>query len=239
MTTPQPFEEKEELWRKIPGYRHYEVSNYGRVRSLDRKTRGRWNTLKTNKGCILKPEMAGPGFATGKGYPSISLCKGGVCKPRSVHRLVAHAFVKNPLNKNMVNHINGIKTDNRVENLEWCTNSENQYHAVRLGLRPVTEKQRENGRKLAKMGQDSIKKIKQLLVDEQKKLNKTILEGLRSEGVSLEDNRVCRKLVKEKESDITLCHEVLNYKINQFNRQIDTAISLLEINEVKFNPSVT
>lgn len=68
------------------------------------------------------------------GYPKISLCKGNLRKNHSVHRLVAQAFIPNPLNLPQVNHKNGNKTDNRVENLEWCTASFNLKHAHKLGL---------------------------------------------------------------------------------------------------------
>ena len=70
--------------------------------------------------------------ASGMGYFQVSLCKKGFVKIFSVHRLVAINFIPNPQNKKVVNHINGIKTDNRVKNLEWCTFAENQTHSIRV-----------------------------------------------------------------------------------------------------------
>lgn len=68
------------------------------------------------------------------GYLQITLCYKGAAKDFYGHRLVASYFIPNPKNKPCVNHKNGIKTDNRIENLEWCTDSENQKHSYSTGL---------------------------------------------------------------------------------------------------------
>ena len=116
-----------EEWRDIKDYEGlYQVSNYGRIKHLDtiifseryykngKKVSEKIMTCKSSKGS--------------KGYNRILLYKDGVGKSFKAHRLVAQAFIPNP-------HINEIKTDNRVENLEWCTNGENGAHAWRTGLR--------------------------------------------------------------------------------------------------------
>lgn len=110
-----------EIWKDVVGYEGmYEVSNKGRVRSLDRKDiRGR-----RVKGKYLKYKK------TSRGYLSLQLCG----KDCLIHRLVAKAFIPNPENKPQVNHIDGDKSNNNVENLEWCTSSENNKHRYRYGL---------------------------------------------------------------------------------------------------------
>ena len=115
----------DELWVDVVGYEGgYQVSNLGRVKSLPRAVpNGRHGTIN-RKGKILK------GRDCGKGYLKVRLSG----KQKPIHRLVAEAFIPNPENKPHVNHINLNKQDNCVENLEWCTHSENMSHARQLGV---------------------------------------------------------------------------------------------------------
>jgi len=117
-----------ETWLPCVGNDLYEVSDLGRVRSIDRYIMRKG--LTPVKGKILVPKL------NKKGYPSVVFHINGKALERNPHRLVAEAFIPNPENKPQVNHINGIKTDCRAVNLEWTTNSENQLHAYRLGLQP-------------------------------------------------------------------------------------------------------
>lgn len=100
-----------EIWRPIKGYENYEVSNLGRVKSL--------NYHRTDKEQIMKS------YTTKKGYLRINLLKNGKGTKFLIHRLVAEAFIPNPDNKPCIDHINTVRDDNRVENLRWCTISEN------------------------------------------------------------------------------------------------------------------
>lgn len=118
-----------EEWRPIDGYEgRYEVSDLGRIRSLTTMVETRPGVFRVNKGRIHSPCQR-------QGYPIVSL-RGGLKMPNHyVHRLVAGAFIPNPENKPHINHINSVRNDNRVENLEWCTPAENAQHSARMGRR--------------------------------------------------------------------------------------------------------
>jgi hypothetical protein len=117
-----------EEWRPVSGYEgYYEVSSTGRVRSLNRVVNGCYGSTQPRESRVLlgtTPRKSHPAH----GYRIVGLCRNGSVKMASVHRLVAGAFLPNPEGKPDVNHINGIRHDNRPENLEWCTTQENTKH---------------------------------------------------------------------------------------------------------------
>lgn len=116
-----------EIWKEITSYEGYfEVSNLGNFKSKDRMVGSRWGKPRLYHGKSLKTETIE------EGYTRITLMKKHVKKRFMCHRLVAIMFIKNPLNKPFVNHINGITNDNRACNLEWCTKEENEQHAVKI-----------------------------------------------------------------------------------------------------------
>lgn len=120
-----------ELWKDIQGFEGlYQVSNYGRVKLLEHTF-----TTKTGKVCTVPGKIKKPSNV--KGYCHVVLDACGKVKNISVHRLVARAFIPNPDNKPQVNHIDGNKKNNHVDNLEWVTGEENIQHAFDTGLMPV------------------------------------------------------------------------------------------------------
>ena len=123
----------EEIWRDIEGYEGcYQVSNIGRVKSFKRWAEGR----------ILKPQR------DVDSYFYVGLKGSERRNFKKVHRLVASAFISNPESKPQVNHKDGNKTNNIVNNLEWCTNSENQIHAYNNGLQIKTKSRVVNRKKV-------------------------------------------------------------------------------------------
>lgn len=110
----------DEMFALIEDHPTYMVSNYGKV-------------LNIKRGRFLTP------YVISKGYMGVSLTTNGVKTTAKVHRLVAQAFVFNPKQKPQVNHRDGDKRNNAAINLEWCTNQENQIHAVETGLSPTRE----------------------------------------------------------------------------------------------------
>ena len=125
---------KKEVFKPVKGFESlYEVSDYGRVKSLGRNAiSGKGNYAR--KGKLLKLDL------TRNGYLLVTLYNRGKSKRLSVHRIVINTFTINSNKSLQVNHINGIKTDNYIENLEWCTSSENRIHGIKTGLvKPVNK----------------------------------------------------------------------------------------------------
>lgn len=112
------------IWRPIAGYEErYEVSNEGKIRSIDIYVNCRGGKKRLSKGRIK------PIHANNRGYLTVNLCMDNNTTRYLVHRLVAEAFVPNIYNKPQVNHIDGDNTNNRADNLEWVTDNENKAHS--------------------------------------------------------------------------------------------------------------
>lgn len=110
--------------KKIEGYNNYFIDDLGNVYSNKVSQRN-------IKGKVIKLALVNDN----REYKMVNLFNNGVKKTWRVHRLVALSFIANPESKKEINHKNGIKTDNRVENLEWCSGKENLRHAIKNGLR--------------------------------------------------------------------------------------------------------
>lgn len=118
----------EEIWKSVEGFEgRYEISNFGNVKSVSRWEAFR-NTKRYRRGRILKAAK------DNHGYPMVCLRNGFKNHNRTIHKLVANAFISNPLNKPTVNHIDGVKVNNHAINLEWASVAENTKHAHAMGL---------------------------------------------------------------------------------------------------------
>jgi hypothetical protein len=148
-----------EIWKEVKGFeRYYRVSSIGRIMSI-----------RTNK--ILKISL------TKEGYNRIELNVNGNAQKFSLHRIVALSFIPEIDGKQYVNHINNIRNDNRIENLEWCTAKENQQHCIKEGRKPsiagnknamsiLTEQQVVEIRRLKLEGKRNIEIARQFNLDE-------------------------------------------------------------------------
>lgn len=122
-----------EIWKDIIGFEGlYMVSNLGRIKSNERYINARNGSQRLSKEKVLKE------IKDKLGYCRVGLHNNREFNSYTVHRLVAKAFIDNPENKNQINHKNGNPSDNRVDNLEWCTAKENMKHAFSVLKRKVS-----------------------------------------------------------------------------------------------------
>jgi len=150
---------EQEIWKPVIGVKgdlydgYYEVSNLGRVKMLPR-------LLRHNKGMRISKEKIVIG-TNSYGYKVVSFKKDGIKTMKSIHTLVAMAFIKNPNPEkfNMINHLNSNRSDNRVENLEWCDAKRNAKHAYEAGRLKIT---RGSDRNTAILNEDKVLAIKLL-----------------------------------------------------------------------------
>lgn len=118
-----------EIFKVIPNTNGiYFASNLGTVKSIDHKVLHSNSVVRIQFGRVLKPQICK------KGYAQVSIKMNGKLINTGVHRLVALAFIQNTNNYPQVNHINCKKLDNTVKNLEWCTNKQNNSHAIKNNL---------------------------------------------------------------------------------------------------------
>lgn len=141
----------QEIWKDVVGHEgFYQVSNIGRVKSLPRTVNN-----KFYEGKILSTKNN-----NAKQYEKTSLHNNGKTKYYKVHQLVARAFIPNPENKREVNHIDGNKHNNKVENLEWVTSKENKEHNHTLGLVRIGERHQNSI-----LNEETVIQIKMMLKD--------------------------------------------------------------------------
>lgn len=115
------------MWKAIKGYEgYYEVNPNGEIRSLDRQV-----NYKNNKKRVIKSQIKKQTLNE-KGYLKITLWKDHKEETKEVQRIVAETFIENPNNLPQVNHIDGNKTNNKVKNLEWCSEKDNSIHRTKI-----------------------------------------------------------------------------------------------------------
>lgn len=181
-----------EQWKDIPGYEGlYQVSSTGKVRSF-------YKLFFGGLQCEPRPVSI---FKNKSGYARVTLRKNRKLRQFSIHRLVGIAFIPNPENKAQINHINGIKDDNRLENLEWCTQSENITHSYKV-LGRVCSPERNLKISMANRGKKRVvigKPVVQLNKEgEAIKIFNSITEASKSSGIPISSIiRLCKGFYKK------------------------------------------
>lgn len=153
----------EQIWKDIPGYKNvYTISTSGKIKSLSRIV----SPFGIHDKVIIKEKLLSTQLSN-RGYFAVRLTVNGLTKTKMVHRLLAEAFLLNPLNKLEVNHIDGNKLNNNLDNLEWVTSGENQKHAWRIGLRKrFTQEKHPKSRKIKNIDTGKIyNSIKELSIE--------------------------------------------------------------------------
>ena len=144
-----------EIWKDVVGFEGlYKVSNLGSVKGMSKSwVCGMYSGIRTKPESILKLSIES------NGYYQVWMAKSGDGKHYLVHRLVAKAFLENLENKKDVNHKNGNKLDNALDNLEWCTRSENIIHAFRNNFKKPSSGSKHG---MSKLKEDDVLKIREL-----------------------------------------------------------------------------
>lgn len=169
-----------EEWKPVKGYEgYYEVSNTGKVRSLDRSVIIRGGVVQHRKGKMISSHI------DKKGYVNVNISKNGKNNTLKVHRLVAQSFIPNPNKYPQVNHKDEDKANNHVNNLEWCTNEYNEYYGTRS----------ERQAKSLTNGKTS-KPVKQMVNGEVVKIWPSMAEADRHGFLQGDVSKCCRGLIK-------------------------------------------
>ena len=197
-----------EQWKDIEGYEsNYEVSSCGRVRAKYREFYGKNGVLKKYSEKILKPDTMVRSLTS---YERVSLSKDHKVKRFFVHQLVAKAFIPNNENKPFINHIDNNGLNNNVENLEWCTHSENMIHAQKQGR--LFKSQANAGKKGGAIMLHKALTRASTYVNTTK--DKWLVKGISSKR---RDNKICLDL------ECTGCNRLFQYTLTYFEHAIGTA----------------
>lgn len=181
-----------EIWKDVQGFENqYKISNLGRIYSKDRLCIDSLGRKRFRKEYELHPNI-------NNGYYRVTLCENGRKVIKPIHRLVAEHFIDNPTNKPQVNHINGNKLDNRVNNLEWVTVQENIIHAYKHGLNVhVRGEKHPNYKKCGALSKRS-KKVVSINVETGKMKKYASIKDAEKDGFQRSEvSRACNHKIKQ------------------------------------------